>query len=134
MNYAYWLMLLAQGSSGGNGGGQGEASGPSPWLCVLFAVGLMVIWYFIFIRPKQKEQQERQEMLDALEKNDEVITVGGMKGKVANIGEDYVTLKVDDNKNVKMKFQRQAVRQNLTKEEEEDEDENEDGGPANSDS
>jgi len=115
----YWLMLLAQESTKAKGGG---GSNINPWWCALFAVALMVIWYFVFIRPKQKEQQEREEMLDALDKGDDIITIGGIKGRVTNIGDELITVRIDDNKNVKVKCKRWSVRDNLTKQEEDEED------------
>ena len=69
--------------------------------------GLFAIFYFMMIRPQQKEQKRRQAMLDSLAKNDKVITTGGLHGTIVNVNETEVTLKVDDN--VKLKFSRSAI-------------------------
>jgi preprotein translocase subunit YajC len=50
--------------------------------------------YFIMIRPQQKRQKEMKTMMDALGKGDEVITVGGVLGRVTNVKEAYVTIEV----------------------------------------
>ena len=65
--------------------------------------------YFLMIRPQQKKQKEKQKMLEALKKGDNVITGGGIHGKVAGFADDNKTvlLKVDDN--VKIKVDRSAI-------------------------
>lgn len=75
---------------------------------------MFVIMYFLFVRPQKKEQQKRQAMLEALKKNDRVITIGGLYGVIVEISEKTVTLKVAEK--VELKFQRSAV-QGLQKEE-----------------
>ena len=66
-------------------------------------VMFVVIFYVIMIRPQQKEQHERQQRLDALKKNDKVVTVGGIIGTVVDLSNDgkRVTLKVDDGTRIK---------------------------------
>jgi preprotein translocase subunit YajC len=55
---------------------------------------MFVVMYFIMIRPQQKRQKEMKTMMDALGKGDEVITVGGVLGRVTNVKEAYVTIEV----------------------------------------
>jgi preprotein translocase subunit YajC len=59
---------------------------------------IMVMFYFMLIRPNQKRDQERRSMLATLKKNDHVVTVGGIKGVVANVkaDEDEVVLRIDE--------------------------------------
>jgi preprotein translocase subunit YajC len=57
---------------------------------------MFVVLYFLMIRPQMKRQKEQKAMMDALGKGDEVITVGGMLGKVVKVAEAYVTLEVAD--------------------------------------
>lgn len=77
-------------------------------------VVMLVLLYFLFIRPQKQEQQKRQSMLDALKKGDRVITIGGMHGTIVDINEKTVVLKAADK--IELKFQRSAI-QNLFKEE-----------------
>jgi preprotein translocase subunit YajC len=58
---------------------------------------MFVVLYFLMIRPQMKRQKEQKAMMDALAKNDEVITAGGILGKVTKVSEAYVTLEVADN-------------------------------------
>lgn len=68
---------------------------------------LFVLFYFLLIRPQQKSQRTRQEMLRNLKKGDRVVTVGGMHGLIKEVHEDFLILRVTDN--VNLKFNRQGI-------------------------
>jgi preprotein translocase subunit YajC len=68
-----------------------------------------VIMYFLMIRPERKQQKVRKTMLEALKKNDQVLTIGGIHGTVASVGEDIVTLKVDEGKDLRIRVSRGAI-------------------------
>lgn len=68
---------------------------------------MFAIFYFLLIRPQQKRQKQRNAMLAALKKGDQVITIGGIHGTIADLDEDTVTLRVSEN--VKLKFDRNAI-------------------------
>lgn len=55
---------------------------------------MFVVLYFLMIRPQMKRQKEQKAMMDALAKGDEVVTVGGVLGKVTKVTEAYVTLEI----------------------------------------
>jgi preprotein translocase subunit YajC len=55
---------------------------------------MFVVLYFLMIRPQMKRQKEQKSMMDALGKGDEVVTAGGMVGKVTKVADAYVTLEV----------------------------------------
>ena len=95
------IMLMAQ-----PGGQQG---GGSTLMTFLPFIAIFVIMYFLMIRPQAKKQKQRQQMLNALQKGDDVITTGGMHGKIVGFKDDNKTviLKVDDN--VKLSFDRSAI-------------------------
>lgn len=80
---------------------------------ILYVVVLIAIFYFLLIRPQKKQQQKALQMLDAMQVGDEVVTVGGIVGKVLSIKEDSVTLESGADK-VKLKFEKSAVRTVLT--------------------
>jgi preprotein translocase subunit YajC len=74
------------------------AGGPDSGLFSFLPIILMfVILYFLMIRPQMKRQKEQKSMIDALGKGDEVITAGGVLGKITKVSEVYVTLEVADN-------------------------------------
>ena len=55
---------------------------------------MFVVLYFVMIRPQMKRQKEHKSMIDALAKGDEVVTSGGMLGKVSKMGETFVSVEV----------------------------------------
>jgi preprotein translocase subunit YajC len=71
---------------------------------ILFLVGLFALFYFIAIRPQRKRQKEHTEMVSKLNKGDEVVTSSGILGRVTALDDNYMTLSVASN--VEMKFQR----------------------------
>jgi preprotein translocase subunit YajC len=74
---------------------------------------MLVVFYFILIRPQMKRAKEQKSMLEALEKGNEVVTAGGIVGKITKIAEGYITLEVAPG--VEMTFQKQAVQTLLPK-------------------
>lgn len=57
---------------------------------------MFVVLYFLMIRPQMKRQKEQKAMMDALAKGDEVVTAGGILGKVVKVADAYVTLEIAD--------------------------------------
>ena len=74
---------------------------------------MFVVLYFVMIRPQMKRQKEHKSMIDALAKGDEVVTTGGMLGKVTKMGESFLTLEIATG--VEIQVQRSAVVQVLPK-------------------
>ena len=89
------------------GGLMGSLTGMLP-LVLMF-----VVLYFIMIRPQMKRQKEHRAMIDALAKGDEIVTSGGLLGKVSRMGEGFVHLEVAEG--VEVQIQRSAVAQVLPK-------------------
>jgi preprotein translocase subunit YajC len=86
--------------------GPAAAPGGGMFQIVLLA-GFVGIFYFLMIRPQMKRAKEHRELLAKLQKGDEVITSGGLAGRVDEIGDSFITLEVADG--VRMKFQRVAI-------------------------
>ena len=86
-----------------------EQGGGNPILSFLPFILIIVIMYFLMIRPQQKKQKEKQSMMDAIKKGDNVVTTGGIHGKVAGFTDDskVIIVKVDDN--VKLNVDRSAI-------------------------
>ena len=64
---------------------------------MLFPLGVLVFFYFLFLRPQSKRAKEKKAMLEALSKGAEVVTTGGILGKVADFDDNFVKLEVADN-------------------------------------
>jgi preprotein translocase subunit YajC len=82
-------------------------------LSLLPLVLMFVVLYFIMIRPQMKRQKEHKSMLDALAKGDEVVTSGGMVGKISKLGESFVHVEVAEG--VELQVQRPSIVQVLPK-------------------
>jgi len=68
---------------------------------------LFVVFYFLLIRPQQKRAKEHREMLKGIEKGDNVVTTGGIHGKVTSVAEDTITVEIADN--VRIKVSKEAI-------------------------
>ena len=82
-------------------------------MSLLPLVLMFVVLYFIMIRPQMKRQKEHKSMIDALAKGDEVITSGGMIGRIAKLGDAYMHVEVANG--VELQLQRGSVVQVLPK-------------------
>ncbi|OYV37049.1 MAG: preprotein translocase subunit YajC [Thiomonas sp. 20-64-5] len=95
-----------------------QAAAPAPsagstLMSLLPIIVMFVILYFVMLRPQMKKQKELRAMLAALGKGDEVVTTGGMVGKISKINDNYVTLEIAANTEVQV--QRSAVTMVLPK-------------------
>jgi preprotein translocase subunit YajC len=68
---------------------------------------LFVIFYFLIIRPQKKQENDRQKMISSLNKNDEVVTTGGIHGTVVTVKEKTVIVRIDEN--VKVEVEKNCV-------------------------
>ncbi|MGO9411417.1 MAG: preprotein translocase subunit YajC [Spirochaetia bacterium] len=101
------LLGTPEGGSPGSSGGGG-----TQLVTMLVTFGLIiVVFYFLVIRPQNRKQKDAKRMLESVRKGDRVVTVGGMHGFVESVKDDAVVLKVDDN--VKLKFNKSAISQVL---------------------
>ena len=89
------------------------APGGSDLMTFLPMIAIFVVFYFLLIRPQQKKAKEAKAMLEALQKGDEVVTAGGMLGRISKLTDQYATVEVGPNTEVTV--QRQAIAQLLPK-------------------
>ncbi len=85
----------------------------SSLMSMLPLVLMFVVLYFVMIRPQMKKQKEHRAMIEAVTKGDEVVTSGGLLGKVSKLGDNYLSLEVSNG--VEVQIQRSAVVQVLPK-------------------
>ena len=76
-------------------------------------IAIFVVFYFLLIRPQQKRAKETRAMLDALQKGDEVITAGGIVGRISKLTDQYATVEIAPS--VEISVQRAAISQILPK-------------------
>ncbi|MCG6117288.1 MAG: preprotein translocase subunit YajC [Aquimonas sp.] len=86
-----------------------QAAGPqpSPWSPLIMLAIFFLVFFFLVIRPQMKRAKEHREMVSALSKGDEVITSGGVAGRIDEVGESFLTVEVADG--VRVKVQKQAI-------------------------
>lgn len=95
---------LAQDAGAPSGGGFGA---------LLFPILLLVVFYFLLIRPQQKRAKEHRKMVEALAKGDEVVSTGGIAGRITEVGETFATMEIADG--VQVRLQKAAVTSVLPK-------------------
>lgn len=102
------LPVLAQAlESPAPGGGGGD--GTALLKTVLMMAMIFGIFWFLIIRPQQKQEKLRRAMLEALKKKDRILTSGGILGTVSDIRDDEVTVRICENPDVKIRIRRSAV-------------------------
>jgi preprotein translocase subunit YajC len=77
---------------------------------------MVVLMYFVLFRGPKKKQQEHKKMLETIQKNDRVCTIGGIIGTVVEVKGDEVILKVDESSNTRIRVRTSAIATNLAKE------------------
>jgi len=79
-----------------------EGGGGNPFGMFIPIIGMLVIFYFLLIRPQQKRQKETQRMIDSLRKGDRVVTQSGLYGTIVGIKENVLVLKIAEDVKVEM--------------------------------
>ncbi len=109
--FAWWLLTLIQE------GQPAPAPGGTPvpqqdgglWTMLVPMALIFVVFYFLLIRPQQKQARERENMIGNLRKRDLVITSGGIKGRIVKIRDNEMLLLIDEKKDVTIRVLRSAV-------------------------
>lgn len=94
-----------------NAWAEGPAAGASPpgssSAGLIMMILIFVLFYFLIIRPQAKRAKEHKTMVEALEKGDEVVTNGGLLGRITDVGDSFINLEIADG--IEVKTQRNAV-------------------------
>ena len=91
----------------------GAAGSGGAWMQLLPLVLIFVVFYFLLIRPQTKRAKEHREMVGKLQVGDEVVTNGGMLGRITEVGDNFMTLEIATN--VSIKVQKTQVSQLMPK-------------------
>ena len=94
-----FFIADAHAQSGGGGG--------DPTFSFIMLIALFAVFYFVLIRPQSKRQKEHKAMVASLSKGDEVVTNGGLLGKITNVGDAFVTVEIANGMEVRV--QRMSV-------------------------
>lgn len=85
---------------------QGEQAG-NPIVSIVLLVAMIAVFYFLLIRPQSKRAKEHKKMIEELAKGDEVVTNGGVLGRIIEVGETFTTVEVADG--TQLQIQKNAV-------------------------
>ncbi|HET7371235.1 MAG TPA: preprotein translocase subunit YajC [Gammaproteobacteria bacterium] len=107
MSLAFLNDVAAVGAAAAGGAGAPQAGAAGGLMNIGLLVLIFVAFYFLLLRPQSKRQKEHRKMVEALAKGDEVVTGGGMLGRVTQVGEQFLTVEVADG--VELKVQRNSV-------------------------
>ncbi len=107
-----YSLIMALGSTGSTTSSSASSAG-SMWTTLITFGLIILIFYFLMIRPQKKRDKEARDMLAAMKKGDKVVTIGGIRGTVAVVKESTVIIKVDDN--TRIEFSKNAISQVLDK-------------------
>lgn len=86
---------------------------PSPWINLVLLGGMVIVFYFLLWRPQSKRQKEHQNLMSSLNKGDEIITSGGLLGKITKVSDDFITIEIANN--VSVNIQKASVSAALPK-------------------
>jgi preprotein translocase subunit YajC len=128
-NWIGWLLLAQQeagkAAAEAADAGAGDARPGADMIQFLTLISMLfLLYYFMILSPDRRRSKEKKQLLDGLKKNDKVVTIGGIFGVVANVkaGEDEVVLKIDEDKDVKLRVTRSSIAQILVPKDKEKED------------
>jgi preprotein translocase subunit YajC len=96
----FGLAFAMGGAPGGAAGGAG--GGMAAFQQIIPLVFMFAIFYFLLIRPQQKKAKEHKALLESMKKGDNVITAGGVHGKITAVENEIVTLEIANNVNIKI--------------------------------
>ena len=93
-------VAFAMGQFGG--GAEGAAGGLEGIKTFIPLILMFVIFYFLLIRPQQKRQKEHKALLAGLQRGDDVVTAGGIMGRITNVADNFVTIEVAEKVRIKI--------------------------------
>ena len=102
-------IITTDGSNGAPGEGAPAREPPPAWMQYAPLIFIAVIMYMLLFRGPRKKQQRQKKMMQSLQRNDRVQTIGGILGTIVDVREDEITLKVDESNNTKIRIFPSAV-------------------------
>lgn len=96
------MLLLPVATAFAEGTAPAGMPGVSGLMSIAPLIVLFVIFYFLLIRPQQKRAKEQKAMISALQKGDNIVTSGGIHGRIVSVNEDTVMVEISDGVKVKM--------------------------------
>lgn len=92
--YGLGLMGLSISEAWATDGAPAAGPAGDPLASMILPIGLIILFYFFLIRPQSKRHKQHKAMVSALQKGEEVVTTGGLLGKITQVGENFITLEI----------------------------------------
>lgn len=92
----------------------------SQWTSIIIMIAIFVVFYFVLILPQKKQEKKQRAMINALQPGDEIITIGGIYGKIQKVSDDYVVIESTADK-TKIKLAKSSISRCLTEHDDEPE-------------
>ena len=92
---------------------QAQGQGSSPWSSFIFFIAIIAVFYFFMIRPQQRKAKDQKKFVEAIQKGDHVVTIGGIHGRIAEIENDTIILEVE--KGGRIRVSRSSISMEATK-------------------
>lgn len=99
---------------------QAQAQGSPAWLQLVFFGLIGVVFYFFMIRPQQAKQKEAKKFLESLKEGDNVVTIGGLHGKLVAIHDSKGTVTIEADRGVRLTFEKSSISAEVTKKQQAD--------------
>ena len=96
------FFLIAQATTDNGGGDQTSSGGLGSYMLIIYIILFIGIFYFLLIRPGQKQRKQHDQLVSAVKKGDEIMTAGGLYGTVTQVKEDYVMVELGKKNEVKL--------------------------------
>ncbi|MCP4594376.1 MAG: preprotein translocase subunit YajC [bacterium] len=100
------VMMLADSAPAG-----APKGGPGGGVMMFGLILMMGVFFFVMMRGNRSQQKKKENMINAMKKNDRVMTIGGVIGTIVSVKENEIVLKVDEASNTKMTFIKRAIQQ-----------------------
>jgi len=107
------LLSLFVTDAWATNGAPAAAPAGDPLASMILPIGLIVLFYFFLIRPQSKRHKQHKEMVSALQKGEEVVTTGGLLGKITKVGDNFITLEIS--RDVSIQVQKNSVQSVMPK-------------------
>ncbi|MBS0290720.1 MAG: preprotein translocase subunit YajC [Proteobacteria bacterium] len=113
MNRLFFVVVLSCVSTLVYADPAAQAQGPSMISNIIMVAGFLLIFYFMLIRPQTKRAKEHRDLITKIAKDDEVITSGGILGKVLRVSEQFIVISIAEG--IEVKVQKQAISSTVPK-------------------
>ncbi|MHB9111259.1 MAG: preprotein translocase subunit YajC [Thermoleophilia bacterium] len=94
------FFLIAQ--EGGDTGGEEAAGGIGSYMLFIYVALFVGVFYFLLIRPGQKQRKQHEQLVSSISKGDEIMTAGGIYGTITKVHDDYLMVEVADKTEIKL--------------------------------